>query len=129
MAKISKTSNKKILIIDDDVDLLSALVATVEAFGYEVKSANNSVDGLKLFDSEKPDLVFCDIMMEKIDSGIRAVGEMRKKNAKVPIYLLSDIGYATGDNVDITSLGCNGALQKPYKPDELQKMLKQIFGK
>jgi DNA-binding response OmpR family regulator len=122
--------NKKvILIIDDDPDFLSSLKVTLESAGYRVLAAHNGAEGLQIFNDNKPELIICDIMMEKIDTGIRLVREIRDKNKKIPIYLLSDIGKLTSANIDIYELGCNGALQKPYDVDELLKTVKQGMAK
>ncbi len=115
--------DKLILIVDDDTDFLSALQVTLEASGFKVIGASNEAQGMRFFIEHNPDLILCDIMMEKIDSGIRLVREIRKKNTYVPIYLLSDIGSLTAANIDIHALGCNGSLQKPYNPDELLRVV------
>jgi len=122
-------SKKVIQIIDDDPDFLSSLKVTLESAGYAVRAAGNGAEGIKLFMEQTPDLVICDIMMEKIDTGIRLVREIRDKNKKVPIYLLSDIGRLTATNIDIFELGCNGTFQKPFDPEELLRVVRQNFGK
>jgi DNA-binding response OmpR family regulator len=122
-------SKKVILVIDDDPDFSSSLKITLESAGYQVMAAHNGAEGLHMFDQHKPELVICDIMMEKIDTGIRVVREIREKNKKIPIYLLSDIGKLTSANIDVQELGCNGALQKPYNVDELLKIVKQEMNK
>lgn len=116
-------SKKMILVIDDDPDFLSSLKLTLESAGYQVVAAHNGAEGLKMFNQNKPELIICDIMMEKIDTGVRVVREIREKNKTVPIYLLSDIGKLTSANIDIHELGCNGALQKPYNVDELLRIV------
>jgi DNA-binding response OmpR family regulator len=122
--------NKKvILIIDDDPDFRSSLKVTLESAGYRVMAAGSGAEGIKLFIESTPDLIICDIMMEKIDTGIRLVREIREKNKKVPLYLLSDIGRLTATNIDIFELGCNGTFQKPYDPDELLRVVKQNLDK
>jgi len=122
-------SNKVILIIDDDPDFLSSLKVTLESAGYLVLVAGSGAEGSRLFMENSPDLIICDIMMEKIDTGIRFVREIREKNRKVPIYLLSDIGRLTAANLDIYELGANGTLQKPFDPDELLHVIKQNLDK
>ena len=118
-------NKKAILIVDDDPDFLSSLKTMLESAGYRVLAAGSGSEGIKLFMDSAPDLVICDIMMEKIDTGIRLVREIREKNKKIPLYLLSDIGRLTANNIDIHDLGCNGAFQKPYDTDELLRVLKQ----
>jgi DNA-binding response OmpR family regulator len=122
--------NKKVILaIDDDPDFLSSLKMTLESAGYRVLAAHNGAEGLQLFNENKADLIICDIMMEKIDTGIRVVREIRDANKKIPIYLLSDIGRLTETNIDIYELGCNGTFQKPYNVDDLLKTVKQEMDK
>lgn len=122
--------NKKvILIIDDDPDILSSLRLTLESAGYRVLAASSGAEGIGVFMENTPDMVICDIMMEKIDTGIRLVREIRGKNKKVPLFLLSDIGRLTATNIDIYELGCNGTFQKPFDPDELLRVVKQNLDK
>ena len=56
------------------------------------------------------------MMMERVDSGSKVAEELRKKNMKVPIFLLSSIGNATASNIEIDKLGFNGVFQKPVDP-------------
>ncbi|MBP7738827.1 MAG: response regulator [Spirochaetes bacterium] len=121
-------NDKRILIIDDDPDLLSSLKITLESAGYRVLAAGSAAEGVKLFTENNPDLIFSDIMMEKIDAGIRLVREIREKNKKVPIYLLSDIGRLTATNLDIHEIGASGTLQKPFDPDEVLRIVRQNVG-
>jgi DNA-binding response OmpR family regulator len=118
-----------ILIIDDDPDILSSLKLTLESAGYKVASAMSGEAGLKMFNEIDPGLVICDIMMEKIDTGIRLVRSIREKNKEVPIYLLSDIGRLTAANIDIYEMGCSGSFQKPFDPGELLRVIRQKMGK
>jgi Response regulator containing CheY-like receiver, AAA-type ATPase, and DNA-binding domains len=59
----------KIAIIDDDQDIIDAVTITLTAKGYQVVSAKNVNDGMKLVENEKPDLILLDVMMEEPDDG------------------------------------------------------------
>jgi sigma-B regulation protein RsbU (phosphoserine phosphatase) len=122
--------NKKlILIVDDDPDFLSSLKAVMESNGFMVFAAESGSEGMRLFNEHTPDLVLCDIMIEKIDSGIRLAREIRERNKYVPVYLLSDIGGLTAANIDIHRIGCNGSLQKPCNPGVLLRIVRQELEK
>lgn len=110
---------KVILIIDDDPDFLSSLRLTLESAGYEAVSATGAGEGLTLFRERKPDLVISDIMMERIDSGIRLARDIREIDTAVPVFLLSDIGRITAENLEAYRLECDGVFQKPFRIDEL----------
>ncbi len=118
-------TQKSILVIDDDPDVLSSLRSTLESSKYQVVTALSGEEGLKKFKDEKPALIICDIMMEQISTGIDAVKKMRAEDKDVKIYILSDIGSLTASNIDVYKLGASGILQKPINPDELLKIVKQ----
>jgi DNA-binding response OmpR family regulator len=118
---------KKILVIDDDLDITDSLKAILSANNFDVYTASDGKDGLAAVDSFKPDLVLCDMMMEQVDAGSKAAHEIRKKDKKLPIYLLSSIGAATAQNVELDKLGFNGVFQKPVSPDHMIKTIKKAL--
>ncbi len=58
---------RKILVVDDDPDILDAITMILESQGYVVVTARDGVDGLATFKAEKPDLMLLDLMMPKMD--------------------------------------------------------------
>ena len=81
---------KKILVVDDDPDFLQLLAFDLKKNGYQVVSANNGEDGLKISDSEKPDLIISDIKMPKMD-GYTFVRRLKKAEGtkNIPIIVLT----------------------------------------
>jgi DNA-binding response OmpR family regulator len=75
----------KILIIDDDPDIVDAGRLVLEREGYEVVGAPNRADGMKKLEEIKPDLLILDVMMEEPDDGLRMAREIRKNGNEVPI--------------------------------------------
>ena len=69
----------KILIVDDDPDIVDAGRLVLEREGYQVESASNRADGMKALDEVKPDLLILDVMMEEPDDGLRMAREIRKE--------------------------------------------------
>ena len=122
-------SDKKILVIDDDPDILDAVSIVLKSENYIVVTAMDGQEGVEKFKSEKPDLVLCDMMMERIDAGAKAAESIRKENKNVPIYLLSSIGSVTDINIDINNKGFNGVLQKPVDPSTLKAEIKKALNK
>lgn len=118
---------KKILVIDDDVDITDSIKAILSASGFDAYTASNGKDGIAAVDTVKPDLVLCDMMMEQVDAGSRVAQEIRKKDKHLPIYLLSSIGAATAQNVELDKLGFNGVFQKPVSPDLMVKTIKKAL--
>ena len=122
-------SNRKILIIDDDPDILDAVSIVLKSENYIVVTAMDGKEGVEKFKSEKPDLVLCDMMMERIDAGAKAAEAIRKEDKDVPIYLLISIGSVTDINVDINAKGFSGVLQKPLDIENLKSEMQKALNK
>lgn len=110
---------KKILVIDDDPDIIDTARIVLESVGFSVATANSGKEGINAFYSDKPDMVFCDMMMETVDEGARVAGKIRETDKKTPVFLLSSIGNAMSVTVDTASMGFSGVLQKPFEPKVL----------
>lgn len=118
---------KKILIIDDDPDITDSIKVILKANGFEPFTAMDGKEGVAAVAKVKPDLVLCDMMMEQVDAGSKVAQEIRKKNKKVPIFLLSSIGSATAANIEMDKLGFSGVFQKPISPDNLVSVIKKAL--
>jgi CheY-like chemotaxis protein len=110
---------KLIVAIDDDPEILQSIKITLESKGHEVKTALSGEEGIALLEQCSPNLILCDMMMERIDTGVGVATKIRMKDKSVPIYLMSSVGETMAANVDIHELGFNGLLQKPIAPDDL----------
>ncbi|TFH38208.1 MAG: response regulator [Chrysiogenales bacterium] len=118
---------KKILVIDDDPDITDSIKAILTGSGFEVYTASDGKEGLEAVATVRPDLVLCDMMMEQIDAGSKVAQEIRKKDTVLPVYLLSSIGAATAENIEIEKLGFNGVFQKPVPPDHMILTIKKAL--
>ena len=121
-------SDKKILVIDDDPDILESISAVLGSEGYKVITAANGKDGFDSFKKEKPALVLCDMMMESVDAGSKVAESIKKEDDNALIYLLSSIGSATEANISVSKLGFSGVLQKPVDPATLKDQVKRVIG-
>lgn len=128
---------KKILIIDDEKDVLTYLETLFKDNGYEAAVACNGEEGLTLARKDVPDLITLDITMPE-KTGIKAYKELRQdeKLKNVPIIVVTAVtGYA-GSSADVEKfLGTrnnvpapNGFMAKPIKRDELLQMVKGLIG-
>jgi len=79
---------QKILIIDDEKEMVDLLSGFLSQRGYAVAAASDGEEGLKKFDTEKPDLVICDIKMPRKD-GFQFLKEVRASRKWVPIIIIS----------------------------------------
>lgn len=127
-----KNGIKKILLVDDDTDLLEQNKVLLEARGYEVITAENSNDALKKFNEHKPDAAIIDLIIEDYDSGFVLSYKMKKTEhgKKIPVYILTSATYKTGFKFSTDTeeesewLKCDGILNKPIVLDELLLKLK-----
>jgi diguanylate cyclase (GGDEF)-like protein len=118
---------KKILIIDD-TDLMVKLITDIlEEKGYEVVSANNGTDGIKMVMAEKPDLVLLDVVMPGID-GFEVCKLLRQdeSNNLMPIIILTGQGNEE-DKLAGLELGADDYITKPFNPRELVSRVKNTL--
>ena len=107
----------KILIAEDDANIRTGLIVTLESEGYSVTAAADGAQALKLFPQEKFDLAVLDVMMPKA-SGYDVCRELRARGARVPVLLLT----AKGEEVDKVvglKLGADDYVTKPFGVHEL----------
>jgi len=90
----------KILIVDDDPDIVEAARLVLEREGYEVESAPNRAEGMTKIVEVSPDLLILDVMMEEPDDGLRMAREIRRAGHTLPIIMLTSVNAAMGLNID-----------------------------
>jgi two-component system, NtrC family, sensor kinase len=112
-----------ILIIDDEPGVLEGLRDFLEDEGYEVHEAMEAKEGLKVFQSVKPNLVLTDLRMPGM-SGMELIGEIRKINTTTPIIVLT--GYGTLESaIDAIRLNVFDFITKPIELDFLKTTLEK----
>ncbi len=126
----------KILLIDDDPDIVESIKVVLESKGYEVACAANGKQGLHKAEKECFDLIILDIMMETADAGFEVCRALRKnQNYKdIPILLLTAIKKRTGFDFrkeagDETWLPVDDYVDKPLEPDELLAKVEALLKK
>jgi CheY-like chemotaxis protein len=119
----------KILIVDDDPDIIDAGRLVLEREGYEVEGAPNRADGMKRLEEVEPDLLILDIMMEEPDDGLRMAREIRKAGHTLPIIMLTSVNAAMGLNIDKDEemVPVDEFQSKPVDPQTLIAKVKQLL--
>lgn len=124
----------KILIIDDDPDIVEAMKVVLESKNYQVSSAKNGEEGLKKAKLEKPHLIILDVMMEAVDRGFDVARDLKKdKNYKdIPILMLTAIKERTGlgfekEAGDPDWLPVDDYCDKPLNPDQLISKVESLL--
>ena len=122
----------KILIVDDDPDMVAAGRMVLEREGYEVSSAPNVVDGMRAVEEYAPDLLILDVMMEEPDDGLRMARDLRRKGHTLPILMLTSVNQALGIHIgaDPEIVPVDDFQEKPADPVALvQKVRRLLEGK
>ena len=118
---------KRILIVEDDPRITAALKVRLNARGYEILTAGNGFEGLKLAMNSRPDLLLLDIMMPmgmgfSVAERLKAVGL-----GHIPIIFIT-ASKRTGLRRTAAKLGAAGFFEKPYDADELVSAIELILG-
>lgn len=115
----------KVLIIDDEPDLLKALAMILESKGIEVTSLSDAVSASKLIPKEKFDIIISDIRMQPMD-GMQFLDFVRQHGIQTPVIMLT--AYATLDvALQAIKKGAFDFITKPFKPDALLELVKQVL--
>ena len=127
---------EKILIIDDDPDIVEGMRVVLESKNYQIDSAKNGQEGLEKVKLNKPDLIILDIMMETADRGFEVARDLKKDaNYKnIPILMLTAIKDRMGldfknEAGDEDWLPVDDYVDKPLKPEELILKVERLLGK
>ena len=101
---------KKILVIDDEPELLKAMRIRLVSWGYDVLTATNGEEAIQLVKKEVPDAIILDIMMPEMD-GIKTLKRIRRFNKKVSVFMLT--AYGDEERFEKTrKLGISGFIHK-----------------
>ena len=114
----------KLLLVDDDPDLLYTLQKYLQQAGYSTVTANNGKSAIDMFETEKPEAALIDVMMPQLD-GFEVVKKIRSISA-IPIILLTARSDET-DKIVGLELGADDYVTKPFSPREVVARLKAIM--
>lgn len=119
----------KILVVDDDPDMVLIATTNLLQAGHQVASAHNRTDGMKAVDGEKPDLIVLDVMMEQEDDGIVMAQDLRRKGVKTPIIMLTNVSKISGMKFDKDDemVPVNEFLEKPVEAEKLIKLIDKLL--
>ena len=129
----------KILLIEDDPDMVTALRIPLEASGYEVFTASSGKEGLEKVKEVVPDLIILDVMMETTTAGFQVSLELRSPDPdseyapyrSIPILILTAIHTTTSLRFgpDEAYLPVDDFLDKPVDPDVLLGKVQALLGR
>jgi DNA-binding response OmpR family regulator len=116
----------KVLIIDDTEEVLSALCKYFEQKNYDVFSASNGLDGLKMLESEKDnlDIVITDLVLPNI-SGVAVISIVKKKFPHMPVIAIT--GWGEHPEALAKEARADLVMEKPFKLPELEKAARTLI--
>ncbi len=118
----------RILIIDDDESITSLLRTVFEREGYEVATARNGREGVRIFQAQPADLVVSDMLRPAMD-GLEALKELRRIAPELKLIAVSGGGQRLKMDVLRVArlLGASATFEKPYRIDVLLSSVRQLL--
>lgn len=119
----------KILIVDDEPDLITTVSFRLEKIGYEIISAADGREGLEKARQEKPDLIILDLMLPKMD-GYKVCGMLKhdQRYNKIPIILFTARAQVSDQKIGM-DCGADAYITKPFEPQVLLEKIKELLEK
>ena len=121
----------RILIVDDDPDIVEAVQFFLQKAGHEVVGASSRRDGEAMLAKVDPDLLILDVMMEQPDDGIAMAQDLRRRGWKRPILMLTSLGQVTGMEYDRDEglVPVDDFQEKPISPEDLVERVNTLLGR
>lgn len=121
-------SAKKVLVVDDSQMIRNSLSKILREHGLGISEASNGEEALKILDSEKIDLVICDLNMP-VKGGMELLAESfaLRKERDIPIVMLTTDGRPEFIE-QARDLGANGWIVKPFSQDQIQQITRRFLG-
>ena len=119
---------KKILLVDDEPNIVLLLETRLKANGFQVVSAADGLAALEAVKKEKPDLIILDLMLPKMD-GYKVCGLLKKDTrfAKIPILIFT--ARAQAEDIKLgQELGADAYIVKPFDPKTLLEKIQELIG-
>ncbi len=124
---------KKILVVDDDLDLLEQMTAILTAAGYEVVTAESRAAAEEVLLKIKPDLAIFDLMMEEKDSGFVLSYQIKKLYPDTPVIMLTavvgttGVSFATQHSDEQSWTKVDKLLDKPVRSEQLKAEVRRLL--
>jgi len=124
-----EVSRKRVLIVDDEPFILKSLAFVLKKEGFDVDTASNGLEAMERIQKEKPDLVFLDIMMPKMN-GLELCQWMRNDPVFKHIYIiiLTAKGQETDREKGLT-IGADEYMTKPFSPSWVVERIRDILNR
>lgn len=122
----------KVLLVDDDTDLVAMNTKVLQAHGHQVLCAYSGDEARKVLEKETPDVAVLDVMMESLSSGFNLARDINRLHPHMPILMLSGIeekiGIGFRGTEDEQWLPVFKFIDKPLSPDKLVEKVNEVLG-
>jgi CheY-like chemotaxis protein len=117
----------RVLVIEDNPTNLDLMTYVLQAVGHTVLTASTGEEGIRLAESERPDLILCDIHLPDLD-GMAVARQLRRVPAlaRVPFVAVTALAMV-GDRERILAAGFDGYIAKPIEPEHFIPALREIL--
>ncbi|MEV0274651.1 MAG: response regulator transcription factor [Hamadaea sp.] len=115
----------KLLVVEDDPNIVELLSASLRFAGFEVRTATSGSAGVAAFKESRPDLVVLDVMLPDLD-GFEVIRQMRSDGVRTPVVFLT-ARDATEDKVRGLTLGGDDYVTKPFSLEELTARIRAVL--
>jgi two-component system response regulator AtoC len=115
----------KILVVDDEADIVEVIQDRLEAYGFTVITAGSGVEALRKLSVEKFDGVLMDVKMPEM-GGIEALEEIRKRDTRTPIIIITSSSTREAA-MDAIAKGADDYILKPFEWHELKARIQKVL--
>jgi two-component system, OmpR family, alkaline phosphatase synthesis response regulator PhoP len=126
--------SKKIIIIDDDPDIVESMKIVLEKEGYIITTAPNGKDGMEKIKNDRPNLILLDVMMNTKDEGFEVSYKLKSdpELKNIPIIMITSVSQVTGFEFnkerDGDFIPVDDFVEKPVKPKNLIDIVRRNLG-
>ena len=125
-SKAKSTGKSRVLIVDDDAEIITAIRYGLEAKGYEVLIARDGNQGLAMAEREQPDLVILDMMMPK-RSGFLVLEKLRRTEENPTRVIMITANEGSRHKAYAEMLGVDDYIRKPFAMDRLIESVSRLL--
>ena len=126
---------KKVLVVDDDIDVLDQVCSSLEVAGYSVSRAEREEEGEEVLMGMRPDVAVFDLMMERMDSGFVLCHRAKQLYPDLPVIILTGVASETGIGFEANAVDGQGwikaerILDKPVRRETLIHEVERLLGR
>jgi two-component system, NtrC family, response regulator AtoC len=116
---------RRVLLVDDEEDIVEVIQDRLEAYGFTVTTAGTGLEALQKLSVEKFDGIFLDVKMPEM-GGIEALEEIRKTDKQIPVIIIT--ASSTRDAaIEAIAKGANEYVLKPFAWEELKAKIEKVY--